>query len=316
VLGECGGEWRRLREGSEPCLAGIEVNESVLAATKKVVRQLAEEDDVQYETLTEWSLEAVGASLFGRSLAYFNDQNEGYKEDFLVFRRHVHDMVLGPMTWRLFPHLVAWFETFDKASLRLLALARKASEQAPTGSPAGKMLKALGPTKAAAICLDCLLFGPRKVAASVAFLMFNLAHNEKEQEKLRASFKEHNFVLLEACLRESDRMLPVLLGSLRTTPTRVVLAGYDVPEGTRVLAMSRHFSQYGEDSFRPERKDRIEYDPFGNGKKLILHHYFIPTWVSFRSQILLGEKDCLVPNGHLLLPAVVGRVQIRAFIVR
>ena len=108
-------------------------------------------------------------------------------------------------------------------------------------------------------------------------LLLCLAKNPSKQAKLReeilkilpfkeSEFKEEslrNMPYLRACIKESLRLHPIIIGLLRVTANDVVLSGYRVPKGTEVSMISislvndeKHFPKPEE--FLPERWLRAE----------------------------------------------------------
>lgn len=110
--------------------------------------------------------------------------------------------------------------------------------------------------------------------------MNSLAQNPDKQQLLRQEIMEKlprkdspltadamkNMPYLRACMKESQRLLPVVLGTVRKLPTNIVLQGYQIPNkyyiamsGTVMGAKEDIFKQA--DKFIPERFLKINADP-------------------------------------------------------
>ena len=100
------------------------------------------------------------------------------------------------------------------------------------------------------MAMDAILAGIDTTGNTLAFLLCDLAVNPDHQEKLyneivevvgergrvtEAKLKKLRY--LKACLHESQRMKPAVMGFNRETQQDMVLGGYQVPSGTVVGVM-------------------------------------------------------------------------------
>ncbi|XP_012222030.1 probable cytochrome P450 12a5, mitochondrial isoform X2 [Linepithema humile] len=99
------------------------------------------------------------------------------------------------------------------------------------------------------MALDMLTGGVDTTGNMAAGLLYYLATNPEKQEKLREEVMSvlpdktspvtHNVLsqtkYAKACIKESLRLFPVAIGTLRTVPTDVCLGGYKIPKGYDVL---------------------------------------------------------------------------------
>lgn len=132
-------------------------------------------------------------------------------------------------------------------------------------------------------------------------LLYQLAKNPEKQNILRQEILDKlphkdsvlnadamkNMPYLRACLKESQRLEPVIIGNLRKLPKNIILGGYQVPSDYYVvMAMSimsndeKNFQRSNE--FLPERFLKAEpcpelktsqpfsYLPFGFGSRMCL----------------------------------------------
>ena len=116
-----------------------------------------------------------------------------------------------------------------------------------------RMLTSASATKSqvpVVMALDAIMAGIDTTSSTLAFLLYDLAVNPDHQEKLyneivevvgergqvtEAKIKKLRY--LKACLHESQRMKPAVMGFNRETQQDMVLGGYRIPSGTVVGAM-------------------------------------------------------------------------------
>uniref|UniRef100_H2XUM5 Cytochrome P450 10-like n=1 Tax=Ciona intestinalis TaxID=7719 RepID=H2XUM5_CIOIN len=118
---------------------------------------------------------------------------------------------------------------------------------------------------------DMLGGGVDTTSNAAAFMLYIMAVNPDKQEILREEIKTalqsgkvdgkslQRMKYLHACALEAQRMFPLTPGTSRRLPVDVVLSGYNVPAGTRLLLLSNvahhknpeYFDQ--PESFLPER---------------------------------------------------------------
>ncbi|KFM82863.1 putative cytochrome P450 12a4, mitochondrial, partial [Stegodyphus mimosarum] len=140
---------------------------------------------------------------------------------------------------------------------------------------------------------DMVMAGIDTTSHTVAFLLYNLARNPDKQQiryeeisKLLPSkdlkitqniFNELKY--LKSCMKESQRMNPVIGGAGRQLETDVVISGYQVPAGTFIVVALQEVCRdekyfKNPESFHPERwldrEDkhyRYAFLPFGFGTR-------------------------------------------------
>ncbi|XP_060660706.1 probable cytochrome P450 12c1, mitochondrial [Drosophila nasuta] len=105
---------------------------------------------------------------------------------------------------------------------------------------------------ATVMSMDMLMGGVDTTSSALSGIMLNLAKNPEKQAKLREEivaklphptdeFKFNDMKslpYLRAIIKESMRIYPVVFGNLRSTGADIVLDGYRIPKGTRVLMNS------------------------------------------------------------------------------
>lgn len=132
-------------------------------------------------------------------------------------------------------------------------------------------------------------------------LLYYLAKNPEKQQLLRREIKEKmptktttltpdamkNMPYLRACIKESQRLEPVIPGTLRKMANNIVLGGYQVPKGFYVVMVqnlmsnaeknysrSREFipERFLKADLSPELKPRqpFAFLPFGFGARMCI----------------------------------------------
>ncbi|XP_017091373.2 probable cytochrome P450 12a4, mitochondrial [Drosophila bipectinata] len=244
------------------------------------------------DTINRWTLESVSVVALDKQLGLLkNSGSENnsqavklfeYLDDFFVYAA---DLEMKPTPWRYFttPTLKKVLNALDgiqditlayvgEAILRLEqeaneGIVRPESEQ----SVLEKLLKK-DKKVATVMAMDMLMAGVDTTSSTFTALMLCLAKNPEKQEKLReeimkilpekdSEFTEasmKNMPYLRACIKESQRVSPLIVGNARVLEKDAVLSGYQVPAGTYVtispissLSSDEYFPQASE--FLPER---------------------------------------------------------------
>ena len=136
-----------------------------------------------------------------------------------------------------------------------------------------RMIKRAGPDSQipAVMAMDAITAGIDTTGNKAAFLLYDLATHPEVQEQLHKEIQEvigknekvtesalKRMRFLKACVHESQRMKPAVLGLNRTTIQDMVLGGYQIPAGTVVtywnmLAMNNEKNFPEPERFKPER---------------------------------------------------------------
>ncbi|KAJ9592119.1 hypothetical protein L9F63_001347 [Diploptera punctata] len=177
------------------------------------------------------------------------------------------------------------------------------------------ILKTKNPKIAAVLALDLLLVGVDTTSISVTSSLYQLAKNPEKQEAL---FQELKAVLptpetpvevkkleklpyLKACIKETLRMYPVIIGNGRSLQSDAVVGGYHIPKGVHVIFPHLVVSNIEENFPQPNRfipERWIKSDgcpahkihpfvslPFGYGRRTCLGRRFAEAEL----QILLAK---------------------------
>ncbi|XP_025830323.1 probable cytochrome P450 49a1 [Agrilus planipennis] len=172
-----------------------------------------------------------------------------------------------------------------------------------------RILKKTGSSKTAAVlALDLLLVGVDTTSIAVASTLYQLAINPEKQEKL---FKELNealpdsdtaineaalekFHYLKACIKETLRMYPVIIGNGRSLTSDTIIEGYMVPKGTHVIFphlvvsnITKYFKNPNE--FLPGRWLKLK-DSDGGCKHAHKIHPFVSLPFGYGRRSCLGRR--------------------------
>jgi cytochrome P450 len=147
-----------------------------------------------------------------------------------------------------------------------------------------------------------LLAGHETTATALAWALYELGRSPSLLARSRAAATEGDDDWLEAVLKESMRLHPVIPMVVRTLMQPATVGGYDLPAGTTVgpsiiIAHSRPDNHEQPDLFRPERF--IEGQPATN------------TWIPFGG----GVRRCIGAGFSLMEGVVVLREVLSRFAV-
>jgi cytochrome P450 len=120
-----------------------------------------------------------------------------------------------------------------------------------------------------------LLAGHETTASALAWALYEAGRDPELLSRCRAAADEGDDDFLEAVMKESMRLHPIIPMVVRTLMKPATIAGYDLPAGTTVgpsiiLAHSREDNHEDPDVFRPERflghnPPTNTWIPFGGG---------------------------------------------------
>jgi len=266
-----------------------EISEQLVNYMEKNMDANGEIDDAT-EYLYKWSLESI-ASIFLDARLGCLEENIPVGSDTIKLVEAVK-VALGPDAselsgmpiWKYIP--TAPYKRFDKASDEIYNISKKyiteAIEKAKETtnvkksydemSVLQKLIKKCGPDSQIPLVMaqDAIMAGIDTTGNTAAFLLYDLASNPEQQEKLYQEIeavigkeritetKIKKMKYLKACLHECQRIKPAISGFNRRTQVDMVLAGYQIPAGTVVgyltwlnMTDSKHFDN--PEQFIPER---------------------------------------------------------------
>ncbi|XP_017112201.1 probable cytochrome P450 12a4, mitochondrial [Drosophila elegans] len=242
------------------------------------------------DTINRWTLESVSVVALDKQLGLLKDSNNEeealrlfhYLDEFFIVSA---DLEMKPSPWRYIktPKLKRLLKALDGIQEVTLAYVDEAIVRLDKEEKAGvvkpeseqsvleKLLK-VNRKVATVMAMDMLMAGVDTTSSTFTALLLCLAKNPEKQQRLReevmqvlphkdSEFTEasmKNVPYLRACIKESQRVHPLIVGNARVLSRDAVLSGYQVPAGTNVsivplhaLTKDEYFPQASE--FLPER---------------------------------------------------------------
>jgi len=256
----------------------------------------------------KWALEATACIFLGTRLGCLNTVENSSSdakpmlENIIKMFDSAFKIALWPAVWK-YGIKPPYFKKFDQAMESIISLSAKyieksISEVTPDSeSIIAKLVNKHGKDSYIPLimAIDALSAGADTTGHTSSFLLYHLASNPEKQELLYQEICQNigssnhvtesglnNMGYLKACLRESQRLLPVVIGTSRRTQVDMVLGGYKVPSGTFVIRFGQIQSNdptifKDPQDFRPERwlrgcPEQAKIHPFaslpwGNGPR-------------------------------------------------
>ncbi|XP_060530941.1 probable cytochrome P450 301a1, mitochondrial [Cylas formicarius] len=212
--------------------------------------------------------------------------------------------------WRLYstPTFKEYIDALDTIKNICLKYIEKAMRNLQTedGDSQNSILRKVlhvekDPKVATVLALDMFLVGIDTTSNAVASILYQLAIHPKKQEKLHQEVERvldsqqtietdalEAMSYLKACIKETMRLYPVVIGNGRQTTSDCVIRGYRVPKGVQIIF--QHYVISNEEEyfaksceFLPERwlkgffsKEHHPFAslPFGFGKRMCLGKRF------------------------------------------
>ncbi len=125
-----------------------------------------------------------------------------------------------------------------------------------------------------------LLAGHETTATALAWALHELGSNAHQLARARTAARDGDDAYLEAVMKESMRLHPVIPMVVRTLMQPVTLAGWDLPAGTTVGPSILVSHARGDNHPDPER-----FDP----TRFVGHHPPVNTWIPFGG----GVRRCI-----------------------
>nr|CAG38967.1 cytochrome P450 [Drosophila melanogaster] len=242
------------------------------------------------DTINRWTLESVSVVALDKQLGLLKNSNKEsealklfhYLDEFFIVSI---DLEMKPSPWRYIktPKLKRLMRALDGIQEVTLAYVDEAIERLGKEAKEGvvrpeneqsvleKLLK-VDRKVATVMAMDMLMAGVDTTSSTFTALLLCLAKNPEKQARLReevmkvlpnknSEFTEasmKNVPYLRACIKESQRLHPLIVGNARVLARDAVLSGYRAPAGTYVnivplnaLTRDEYFPQASE--FLPER---------------------------------------------------------------
>ncbi|XP_018568698.1 probable cytochrome P450 49a1 [Anoplophora glabripennis] len=166
-----------------------------------------------------------------------------------------------------------------------------------------RILRLENDTKIATIlALDMFLVGIDTTSNAAASILYQLAiHPEKQRilsnEVLNAlpdksspitSEKLEKMAYLKACIKETLRMYPVVIGNGRQTTTDCIIGGYQIPKGVQVIF--QHYVISNEEEYFPRSKEFLPERWLKSSPFFKEHHPFASLPFGFGKRMCLGRR--------------------------
>ncbi|XP_034489144.1 probable cytochrome P450 12a4, mitochondrial isoform X2 [Drosophila innubila] len=249
------------------------------------------------EHINRWTLESVSVVALDKQLGLLTESNKSESVKLLFkslddFFTYAAVLEVQPSPWRYIqtPMLKKLMKAFDNIKDVTLEYVNEALERLEMEEKKGvikpeneqsvleKLLK-IDKKVATIMAMDMLMAGVDTTSSTFTGAMLSIATHPEKQDKLReevmrvlpnkdSEFTEasmKNVPYLRACIKESQRIYPLVVGHARTTSRDCVLSGYRVPAGTFVsmcplnsLSSEQYFPRASE--FLPERWMRSDAD--------------------------------------------------------
>ena len=217
-------------------------------------------------------------------------------------------------------------------SLRLIVESRKEWEGLPEVELQKKFFPHMDIDEKLTVIVDTLLAALDTMTYTTLFCCFFLAKNPDVQEKLFAEIDENvtdwnavkfsKLPYLRACIRETDRLKPIVPFNNRQLSCDIVIKGYKIPKGVNVFleheyaAKSPRYVQ-NPDAFNPDRclrSDRGEASeeklhpfavlPFGFGPRMCPGRRFAEQQINIALVKLVANFQLEYDGDHLPLKGI------------
>ncbi|XP_072746303.1 probable cytochrome P450 49a1 isoform X1 [Anoplolepis gracilipes] len=293
------------------------IEEASIAFLHRIAKIRDKKHEVPNDFLNElhkWSLESIARVALDVRLGCFDDNADAGTQrliDALItFFKNVPVLELKIPFWKIFntPTWQQYVNSLDTIVSTISKYTDSALLRAKNNMDSDKELSLLervlaleGDTKVASIlALDLFLVGVDTTSTTVASVLYQLAlHPEKQMlayeeicnvlpqiDTSLEAINIDNLKYLRACIKETLRMYPVVLGNGRSTTSDTIIGGYHVPKGVHVVFqhcvisnLEKYFPRCHE--FLPERwlgEDKVRHRfaslPFGYGRRMCLGRRF------------------------------------------
>ncbi|RZF38821.1 hypothetical protein LSTR_LSTR000524 [Laodelphax striatellus] len=284
---------------------------------RKIRDHNSEVPDDFLNEIHKWGLESIAKVALNVRLGCFDDKASDSDTQLLIdaidtFFSNVGNLELKIPFWRLF-NTPTWnkyvnaLDTIMRITQKYINQSMKDIEakgvECTADSSVLERVLAFNDNNtkvAVTLALDMFLVGIDTTSAAVASILYQLSQNQDKQEIL---VKEIDKVVpgdskltskmldelkyLRACIKETLRMYPVVIGNGRLVTNDTVLGGYMIPKGVQVVFQhyvisnsDKYFSNASH--FEPERwlKQRSDFHhafaslPFGFGRRMCLGRRF------------------------------------------
>uniref|UniRef100_A0A6P7GBF3 Cytochrome P450 CYP12A2-like n=1 Tax=Diabrotica virgifera virgifera TaxID=50390 RepID=A0A6P7GBF3_DIAVI len=276
-------------------------------------------DDFEKD-LYKWALDSVAIIALNRQLGALNAHADAETTKFVLSVLRLFDQSFYleqmPPYWKYLPskRLKDYCDNLDFITdvlTRMIdkSLAEFKNEDGVPDEELGVLQRLIKLDKQTAVIMtmDMITAGVDTTGKTLGAVLYFLARNPDKQSILREEIlkylPEKDTVLtadnlnemqyLKAAVKESSRIAPIAITSLRTASKNMIVRGYQVPKGTDILPMHHHASTLTDKNFKepskyiPERWLRsvsneysaknahpFAYMPFGHGARSCIGRRF------------------------------------------
>ncbi|XP_047997101.1 cytochrome P450 CYP12A2-like [Leguminivora glycinivorella] len=321
-LNDHGERWREFRTKVNP----IMMHPQTIKKYENVLEEISNDMVARLKTLRDenhkitkkldvemnlWALESIGVVALGTRLNCF-DPNLPADSPVRKLIQNTHDIFsisdkldVNPSFWRLFstPNFykaMNFYEEHDKLTkyfidqaIEKIEATKRNSEKTPSEKPILEKLLEIDVETARVMASDMLMAGIATASNTVLATLYLIATNPEKQKKLREEVlsKQMRKPYLLACIKESRRMLPVVIGNVRLVKKQYNLLGYHIPKNTLVLFLHQYMSRMSEhyprpDEFLPERWLTDKEDPLHYSHT----HPFVTATFGFGVRMCVGRR--------------------------
>ncbi|XP_050442824.1 probable cytochrome P450 49a1 [Adelges cooleyi] len=299
------------------------IEETAISFVNRIKKIKNHNQEVPHDFLNEihkWSLESIARVALDQKLGCLDDDyamnsdTQNLINAINTFFENVPVLELKIPFWKLFStptwkKYIKALDTITKITSKHIdkSLNKLLSEKSFCTDHQSSLLKRVlsldpsNPKLAQILSLDMFIVGIDTTSAALASVLYQLTQHPDKQKKVREEIKKvlpyadtkltsaklEQLQYLKACIKETLRMYPVVLGNGRCMTKDTVVGGYKIPKGVQIVFQhyaisnsSKYFSQ--PDQFLPERWLKGTHHrhhsfaslPFGYGKRMCLGRRF------------------------------------------
>ncbi|VVC39834.1 Hypothetical protein CINCED_3A013845 [Cinara cedri] len=286
---------------------------------KKIKNKDQEVPDDFLNEIHKWSLESIARVALDQKLGCLEDEHtvdsdtQNLIDAINIFFANVPELELKIPFWKLFStptwrKYIKALDTITNVTSKHInrSLDQLISQKSFCPDDQSSLLQRVlsldpsNPKLAQILSLDMFIVGIDTTSAALASILYQLSRYPDKQEKLRkeiqtvlpdantkiTSDKLEQLQYLKACIKETLRMYPVVIGNGRCMTKETIISGYKIPIGVQVVFQhyaisnsSKYFSQ--PERFLPERWLK------GSGYK---HHPFASLPFGYGKRMCLGRR--------------------------
>ncbi|XP_034236373.1 probable cytochrome P450 301a1, mitochondrial [Thrips palmi] len=225
-----------------------------------------------FHEIAKWALESITFVALDAELGLLKNLEPNSEASKMIQAVHVvfdsmYQLDFKPSPWKFvstpaYRRFVTAMNFVTGVSAKYVNLAMERLKQLPPNEERNfsvlenLLIRTEDPQRAVTMALDMLLAGIDTTGTVVATVMYQLATNPDKQQKLHEELDRvipdpskpltkqqlEDMRYLRACIKESMRVMPILVGNARTTIRDLVIGGYQVPKGTLVSMSTREMT--------------------------------------------------------------------------